>query len=188
MPPDPRNILRIMVLQVPGGHSTEKCHRWPLEGVPRSSEVTIGHQRVFCNNFWVNRDRDSVRRLSCLSRQCGSNDMQHDLFRSGHDLDLRSNFQLDLSRSYDISFDVPWRAKNDGVRIDPLSCLDQKLFKKKTIRSKNEHFLFGDLSWPSFWPNRKNGRSTFLLVFTVLSNAAYRLSLQRSGVELDGGG
>ena len=37
--------------------------------------------------------------------------------------------QLDLLRSKHISLDAPWRAKNDGVRIDSLSCLDQKLFK-----------------------------------------------------------
>ena len=32
--------------------------------------------------------------------------MQDDLFKSGHDLDLRLVLNLDLSRSHDISFDA----------------------------------------------------------------------------------
>ena len=62
-----------------------------------------------------------------------------------------------------------------------------KSYYRKTIRNENEHFFFGYLWWPSFWPDRKNDRSSFLLILTALSNAACRLSLQRSGVELDGG-
>ena len=76
-------------------------------GHPRSPEVTIV---FFCNNFWLNRDRYSVHRLSYLPRQYGSNYMQCALFRSGHDLDLRWNFQLDLSWSYYISINAPGRA------------------------------------------------------------------------------
>ena len=34
--------------------------------------------------------------------------MQHDLFQSGHDLDLRSNFQHDLLRSNHNSFDASY--------------------------------------------------------------------------------
>ena len=36
----------------------------------------------------------------CLSRQGESNVMQHDLFRSGRDLELRSNVEFDLLRSF----------------------------------------------------------------------------------------
>ena len=63
-----------------------------------------------------------------------------------------------------------------------------KSYYRKTIRNENDHFFFGDLWWPSFWPDRKNDQSSFLLILTALSNAACRLSLRRSGVELDGGG
>ena len=142
--------------------------------------------------------------------------MQHDLFRSGHDLDLRSTFELDLSRSY-IPFDVPWRAKHDGVWIISLSLWEEKLLQKKNISGKfailiwhcmtsigwtvdlrsnlrtayqksvstaiecffsnflahlvpeikrelwrdieiakkSQHFEFGDLCWPRFWPDPK---------------------------------
>ena len=39
--------------------------------------------------------------------------MQHDLFGSSHDLDLRSNFQHDLSRSNDNLFYASWREEHD---------------------------------------------------------------------------
>ena len=39
-------------------------------------------------------------------RWYGSTDMQHNLFRSVHDLDLWSNFQHDLLRSKYSSFDA----------------------------------------------------------------------------------
>ena len=48
----------------------------------------------------------SYSNLMGLSYGDESNDMQHDMFGSGHDLDLRSNFQPDLSRSFYISFDA----------------------------------------------------------------------------------
>ena len=41
-----------------------------------------------------------------LSDRDESTDMHHDMFGSGHDLDLRSNFKLDPFRSYYISFDA----------------------------------------------------------------------------------
>ena len=41
-----------------------------------------------------------------LSYRDESQDMQYDMFGSGHDLDLRSKFKLDLSRSFYISFDA----------------------------------------------------------------------------------
>ena len=41
-----------------------------------------------------------------LSRQVASTDMQYDLFGLTRDLDLRSNFDLDLSTSSCIPFDV----------------------------------------------------------------------------------
>ena len=40
----------------------------------------------------------------CSAQRYRLTDMQHDLFQSGHDLDMRSNFQNDLSRSNYSSF------------------------------------------------------------------------------------
>ena len=114
----------------------------------RSSKVTWGHQRFLCNNLRLNWDRDSVRRSLCLSRRCASNDMQHDLFRWGHDLDLRSSLQLDLSRSYDISFDAPWRDKNNGVWMDPLSFREEQLLQKNYCEIKVVQIVTFCLRWP----------------------------------------
>ena len=73
------------------------------------------------------------------------------------------------------------------MRIGPLSLLDQKLLPKKLSEMKTNIFssvTSGDLA---FDLTEKNDRSSFLLILTALSNAACRLSLRRSGVELDGG-
>ena len=53
--------------------------------------------------------------------------MQHDLFGSGHDLDLRSNFQYDLSRSNYISLDASRKEKHDAGKINVVALLSQQL-------------------------------------------------------------
>ena len=62
--------------------------------------------------------------------------MQHDLFGSGHDLDLRSNFQHDLSRLSYISFDATRQEKHDAGKINVVSLLSQKLLQKNRYRKK----------------------------------------------------
>ena len=57
--------------------------------------------------------------------------MQHDLFGSGHDLDLRSNFQHDLSRSTYSSFDAAWREEHDAGKIKFVQGLSQKVLQNK---------------------------------------------------------
>ena len=57
--------------------------------------------------------------------------MEHDLFRSGHDLDL-SNFQVDLSRSNNSSFDAFRRREHDAGKINVVALLSQKLLPKNT--------------------------------------------------------
>ena len=80
----------------------------------------------------------------CLSPPGASNDMQHDLLRSLRDLDLRSNFEVDLSRSNYIWFDSPRRDKHDGIHIIAVY-LKQKSYSRKKISLKNNNFDFGDL-------------------------------------------
>ena len=65
--------------------------------------------------------------------------MQHDLFGPGHDLDLRSNFQHDLSRSNYISFDAAGQEKHDAGKINIVSSLSEKLLQKDVCR-KNSYF------------------------------------------------
>ena len=62
--------------------------------------------------------------------------MQHDLFRSGHDLDLRSNFQDDLLMSNYISFDASRQEKHDAGKINVVALLSQKLLQKNYFRKK----------------------------------------------------
>ena len=54
--------------------------------------------------------------------------MQHDLFLSLRDLDLRSNFDLHFSKLVHISFEASLRDKNDDTIADFVSLLVQKLF------------------------------------------------------------
>ena len=100
-----------------------------------------GHQQVFADNLRLGRARDMKVVSMCLSRQYASTDMQ---LGSSRDLDLRSNFDLELSRSCYTCFDAPWRGKHDGVKIIALSFQTQKL-SLKTVSLKNAVF---DLSWP----------------------------------------
>ena len=66
--------------------------------------------------------------------------MQHDPFRSGHDLDLRSNFQNDLSRSTNSSFDASRREEHDAGKSNVMALLSQKLLPKKTFFVKTAIF------------------------------------------------
>ena len=66
--------------------------------------------------------------------------MKHDLFGSGHDLDLRSNFQHDLSRSNDSSFDASWREEHDAGKRKFVQGLRQKLLQKNGFRKKIGYF------------------------------------------------
>ena len=72
----------------------------------------------------------------CLSRQYASTDMQ---LGSRRDLGLRSNFDLDLSRSCYTCFDASSRDKHDGVKIIALPFQTQKL-SLKTVSLKNAVF------------------------------------------------
>ena len=70
--------------------------------------------------------------------QYASTDMQNDLFRSSPDLDLMSNFDLDLSMSNSLSLEATKREKNDGAIADCVSLLVQTLFVK-TIFAPNSY-------------------------------------------------
>ena len=53
--------------------------------------------------------------------------MQHYFFQSGHDIDLRSNFQNDILRSSCSSFDASREEKHDAAKINVV-----------LLRSKND--------------------------------------------------
>ena len=135
-------------------------------------EGTRGHQQFFANNLGYKWDRDVGLVSLRLSPQ--GHRMMYNLTYLGHWvtlpwLDLRSNFGLDLSRSDYTWFDAPWRDKHDRVTIVVL------YFTTKTLSSKNH---FGqiwpfDLWWHQFWPELKNDRSSFRMIFPEFSNAVF---------------
>ena len=100
-----------------------------------------GHQQVFAANLRLRRARDMKVVSMCLSSQYASTDMQ---LGSSRDLDLRSNFDLDLSRSCYTCIGADWRGEHDGVKIIALSSQAQKLSLKNCFAQK---WRF-DLSWP----------------------------------------
>ena len=71
----------------------------------------------------------------------GSTDVQHYLFRTGHDLDLRSNFQNDLLRSNYSSLDASSQDNHNAGKMYVMSLLSLKLLQKKTFFRKNGYFL-----------------------------------------------
>ena len=64
--------------------------------------------------------------------------MQHGLFGSGHDLDLRSNFIFDFSGSY-TSFDASERARYNGGKTIDLT-FGVKSYNRKTTFLKISNF------------------------------------------------
>ena len=66
--------------------------------------------------------------------------MQHDLFRC-YDLDLRSKFQNDLSRSTYKSFDVSRRDEHDAAKSNVMILLSQ-IYYRKTFFVKTVIFNF----------------------------------------------
>ena len=86
-----------------------------------------------------------------LSYRDKSNDMQHDMFRSGHDLDQRSNFQLHLSRPFYVSFDATWREQHHGDWIISSSYIISEVMIKKSTEIKigNFYSLFFFYFWRS---------------------------------------
>ena len=62
--------------------------------------------------------------------------MQFDLFGSGHDLDLRSNFPNDILRLNYSSFDATRQEKHDAEKVNAVSLLSQKLLQKNPFSQK----------------------------------------------------
>ena len=97
-------------------------------------------------------------------------------------LDLRSNFDLDLSKSFYI-----WirRASTRQTRWYQNRCSTFKI-KDFIVEKPVWKFLNFDPWRPQFWPETKNDRNDFEMIFRELSNAAFRFSLRRPGAEIMG--
>ena len=57
-------------------------------------------------------------------------------------------------------------------------------FVEKCWNRRN--LTFDDLWWPDPWPDLKNDRCGFVMIFSALSNAAYLVSLRGPGAEIEG--
>ena len=62
-------------------------------------------------------------------------------------LDLRSNFELDLSMSNYTWFDAPWRNKHDGIKIVPLPLTLNILSSKNRFDFFKRILTPGDLNF-----------------------------------------
>ena len=87
-------------------NKSKNLHCLPLE---RSFEVTRGHQPSFAKTFWSKRDRGDwgqyVRPGLANRLICNMTHFGHHVTLAW--LDLRSNIDLDLSKSFYIWFDAP---------------------------------------------------------------------------------
>ena len=103
--------------------------------------------RLFVNKFWLNRDTYMGMAPKCLSRQgasvgCNMTYLNHHVTLTWDD--LRSNFEIDLSRSSCICFEPARRENHIDVKIIALSLLLQNVFTKNYFHI-NRYF---DLWWP----------------------------------------
>ena len=150
-----------------------------------------GHSRsqtVFLSITWELNEIVTWDCCHCVSLR-KAHRMMYNLTYLGHRvtmpwLDLRSNCDIDLSRSNYTWFDASWRDKHDGIKIVALP------LKLKILSSKNRFGKFWNFDpwWPQFWPEPKNDRNDFEMIFRELSNAVFRLVLRCAGAEIDGGG
>ena len=69
-------------------------------------------------------------------RPYGSPDTQSELFRPGHDLDLKSNFQNHLLRSNYSSFNARQQENHDVGKVNVVLLLSKKLLQKKLALQK----------------------------------------------------
>ena len=139
--------------------------RWPLLRSWRSLEVT----NSFLSITW---EPNEIETWDCCHCVClrKAHRMMSNLTYVGHRvtlpwLDLRSNFDLDLSRSNYTWFDAPWWDNHDGIKIVTLPS------KLTILSSKNRLGKFWNFDpwWPQFWPEPKNDRNDFEMIFRELA-------------------
>ena len=108
--------------------------RWPEK---MSFKVTKGHQKCFAYNFWLRRATNMGMVSLCLSHQATST--MCNMTCSGQrgslrDLEVRSNFQIDLSKH--VVYDSTRLKERNTMASQLFSYLSyMKLFSKNTINS-----------------------------------------------------
>ena len=160
------------------------CIAYPSKGHLRSPEVTNRDLPITFDQKEIETwDWCQYVRLGQANRLiCNMTNFGHHVTLAW--LDMRSNFDLDFAKSFYIWFDASQRDKHDGIKTFALA-LKWKILSLKNLFGK---FLNLDPWKPQFWPETKNDRNDFEMIFSELSNAAFRFSLRRPGVEIMGGG
>jgi len=105
---------------------------------------------------------------------------------SPRDLDLRSTFENDLSRSSSIWFEPNWREKHDGVICFVLALLVKKLFAKNNFQ-ENDHFWISWFLEPKLLTLSKIWGHIGESLFQELSNLFFRFILASIVLEIFGG-
>ena len=131
--------------------SMTRVQIWPNDFSLGSFRVIWGHIRFLplaFDRIWeylsMKWDRELGMVPMCFSRTDAWTDMQHDLFGSTRDPtwpDVRSNSDINISRSKCTYFDVSWLQEHDCSKIMSLAFLGQKLFAKKLFLCKKKLFL-----------------------------------------------
>ena len=158
-----------------------------LVGDPSKGQRSLEVTNSFLLIIWEPNDIETWDCCHCVCLR-KAHRMMYNLTYLGHRvtlpwLDLRSNFELDLSRSNYRWFDAPWWDKHDGINIVALS-LTLKILSTKNRFGKFWNF---DPWWPQFGPEPKNDRNNFEMIFRELSNAIFRFVLRCAWAEIDGG-
>ena len=133
-----------------------------------------------------------------LSHQDTSVNMQHDLFWSLRDIDLRPNFDLHLSKSNHTSLESSLREKDDDAIADSLSLSIEKLFLKEYF-TRNSYFTIFNLWRLNCWTEvtfdadvtpillwEENCWNSFKRTYWELSNAFQRVVPARPEAHLRG--
>ena len=112
--------------------------------------------------------------------------MQYDPFRSSRDLGLTWPEVKLWTWPCKVILYMVRRASMRQTRWYQNRCSTFKI-KDSIVEKPFWNFLNLDPWRPQFWPETKNDRSDFEMLFRELSNAAFRFSLRRPGAEIMGG-
>ena len=166
-------------------NSSKICIAYPSKGHLRSPEVTNSHLPIIFNQKEIETwDWCQYLRSSWPGK---STDMQYDPFRSSRDLGLTWPEVKLWPWPFKVILYMVRRASTKQTRWYQIRC---STFKIKVLLSKNRFGKFWNFDpwWPKFWPESKNDRNDFEMIFRELSNAAFRFSLRRPEAEIMGGG
>ena len=97
--------------------------------------------------------------------------------------DLRSNFELDLSRSKSKWFELARRGKNDGIIFILVSLISKKLLMMNNLREKRQLFIWRPVE-PTLLTLGQIVSQTIVMAWRELPNALYEFFLAITLVEI----